>query len=455
MGLKIFNTKLSSISKNSNLFLTTRIKKYNKEYNDEDLLFSYFLGLENKFTLGQVQKEEYKTNGFYPIVDQSKNLIVGYTDKKDLVYKGILPIIVFGDHTRNFKYIDFPFVQGADGIKVISPDKAKVNIKFYYYLLSKISVPSRGYNRHYSILKKQKYPNIDLNIQNIAIKQIEPIEKEIQTLKLQKEEHLEIINDVFSEEYNYAKTLWKEFGKGMTAGTQKSHDKTMQIYTLKLSDMKQSDIFRLSCRFHNPITKKLNNILNTHSTRKIKNIVIKTIQRGVSPKYNSDGEISVIKTAQLKNNNINLNECELVTNEFLNIKERARIIKDDVLIASTGKVSLGKIDISTFDDYFLADGHITILRVNKKLYSSLFLTYFLRSILGTYQIERDYTEVTNQIDLYSSEIGNFKIPNFTLEHQKKLVTKIKTKIDSQKDIDKQIKQKQDEISKIIEDSINA
>lgn len=455
MGLKIFHIKLSDISKRNNLLLTTRIKQYNKDYCDKDLILSYFLDLKNKFTLGQLQKEEYNINGYYPIVDQSKDLIVGYTDRKDLVYTGILPIIVFGDHTRNFKYINFPFVQGADGIKILTPDCTKVNGKFLYYLLKKVSVPNRGYNRHYSILKKQKYPNIPLNIQNKAIKQIEPLEKEIQNLKSQKKEHLEIINDVFSEEYNYPKTLWKEFGKGMTAGTQKSDDKTMQIYTLKLSDLNQSNIFRLSCRFHNQITKKLNDILNTHSTKKIKNIVIKTIQRGVSPKYDSDGEISVIKTAQLKNNTINLSECEFVTNEFLNIKERAKIIQDDILIASTGKVSLGKIDISTYNDYFLADGHITIIRVNKELYNPLFLTYFLRSILGTYQIERDYTGATNQVELYSQEIGNFNIPDFTLEYQQQLVDKIKTKIDSQKDIDEQIQNKQNEISRIIEECISA
>jgi len=44
--------------------------------------------------------------------------------------------------------------------------------------------------------------------------------------------------------------------------------------------------------------------------------------------------------------------------------------------------------------------------------------------------------------------------DFTLEHQQHLVYKIKTKIDSQKDIDEQIQNKQDEISRIIEECIN-
>ena len=28
---------------------------------------------------------------------------------------------LFGDHTRCAKFVDFPFVQGADGVKVLKP----------------------------------------------------------------------------------------------------------------------------------------------------------------------------------------------------------------------------------------------------------------------------------------------------------------------------------------------
>jgi hypothetical protein len=43
--------------------------------------------------------------------------------------------------------------------------------------------------------------------------------------------------------------------------------------------------------------------------------------------------------------------------------------------------------------------------------------------------------------------------NFILKRQQKIVDKIKTKIDAQKDIENQIKQKQDSISLIIEECI--
>lgn len=130
--------------------------------------------------------------------------------------------------------------------------------------------------------------------------------------------------------------------------------------------------------------------------------------------------------------------------------DRAKINKNDIVIASTGKVSIGKIDIWEDEEKeVLADAHISIVTINEKLYNPLFLVYFLRSILGTYQIERDYTGTTNQVELYANEISNFDILNISLEQQQAIAQKIKAQIDNQNFIDEQIKQKQQEISHLI------
>jgi len=105
---------------------------------------------------GKIKQQEYKKSGNYKIVDQGQYLIAGYWDNYDDVYKGELPIIIFGDHTRILKYIDFPFVCGADGTKIISPDKSRFNPKYIFYYLMSLKIPSRGYNRHYSLLKEQR-----------------------------------------------------------------------------------------------------------------------------------------------------------------------------------------------------------------------------------------------------------------------------------------------------------
>ena len=69
----------------------------------------------------KVPTKAYLDNGKLAVVDQGQELIGGYFDNEDMEFSGKLPVVVFGDHTRCIKYIDFPFVQGADGIKVLSP----------------------------------------------------------------------------------------------------------------------------------------------------------------------------------------------------------------------------------------------------------------------------------------------------------------------------------------------
>ena len=75
-----------------------------------------------------------------------------------------LPVVVFGDHTRAFKYVDFPFVRGADGTQVLKP-KAGIDPLFFYYACIAIELPSRGYNRHFKTLKEKGIPTPPLQEQ--------------------------------------------------------------------------------------------------------------------------------------------------------------------------------------------------------------------------------------------------------------------------------------------------
>jgi len=99
----------------------------------------------------------------------------------------------------------------------------------------------------------------------------------------------------------------------------------------------------------------------------------------------------------------------MVSREFYQNNENAHVHKDDILIASTGKVSLGKIDLVEFEDDAIVDGHVSIVRLDERQYNKLFFTYFSRSILGTFQVERDFTGTTNQIELYTDQIEAFDI----------------------------------------------
>lgn len=106
----------------------------------------------------KVKKEDYITTGKFPIVDQGQSFIGGYTDDEKLVVKENLPVIVFGDHTKVFKYIDFPFTIGADGVKVLTLKNDEYNVLYYYFFLKSISIVDKGYSRHFKYLKEKKLP---------------------------------------------------------------------------------------------------------------------------------------------------------------------------------------------------------------------------------------------------------------------------------------------------------
>lgn len=113
--------------------------------------------LEKTSISHKLKSKDFFSEGNYPVIDQGSNLIAGYVDDSDLLYKGELPIVVFGDHTRNIKFIDFKFAVGADGTKILKPKK-NINSKFFYYYLSCLKVPDFGYSRHYSIFKILDFP---------------------------------------------------------------------------------------------------------------------------------------------------------------------------------------------------------------------------------------------------------------------------------------------------------
>lgn len=105
----------------------------------------------------KIQRRDFLAEGLLPVIDQGQEEVAGYTNDISHAYSGNLPVVLFGDHTRAFKYVDRPFALGADGVKVLAP-RAGFSAKFlYYYFLSR-DIPNRGYSRHFKFLKEFDIP---------------------------------------------------------------------------------------------------------------------------------------------------------------------------------------------------------------------------------------------------------------------------------------------------------
>lgn len=100
----------------------------------------------------KLPRNQYSESGKFPVVDQGQAFIGGYCDEVERVVEEDLPLIVFGDHTRIFKFLNRPFVPGADGIKVLKP--LGVDEKWLYHIAHALKLPNKGYARHFQHLKK-------------------------------------------------------------------------------------------------------------------------------------------------------------------------------------------------------------------------------------------------------------------------------------------------------------
>lgn len=127
----------------------------------------------------KIGKEEILSDGEFPVITQEKgNLIAGYTDNDEPITD--LPLIVFGDHSCTFKYVNFEFVRGADGTQLLKVNEKEALTEFLYYYLLTIKIGnSDKYERHFKYLKNVQIPLPPIPLQRKIIAECQKIDAEL------------------------------------------------------------------------------------------------------------------------------------------------------------------------------------------------------------------------------------------------------------------------------------
>lgn len=127
----------------------------------------------------KLEKTDYLQNGIIPVISQEESFISGYWNNQDDITPHSTDVVIFGDHSRIVKYVDFEFVVGADGVKIISPKKC-ILPRFLYHFLKWYNVPSLGYARHFKLVREAIYPVPPMEVQEQIVAELDKINKVIE-----------------------------------------------------------------------------------------------------------------------------------------------------------------------------------------------------------------------------------------------------------------------------------
>ena len=152
--------------------------------------------IENVKYTTKLQTKDFAEQGTYPVISQDESYISGYWDNADDVFHAKRPLVIFGDHTRVLKYIDFDFVLGADGVKILLPTE-DILAKYMYYYLKWYNVPSLGYSRHFKLLRDIELPIPSLDEQQAIVRELDGINHLIDLQEEQLREYDRLAQSLF------------------------------------------------------------------------------------------------------------------------------------------------------------------------------------------------------------------------------------------------------------------
>lgn len=120
----------------------------------EDSLIGDVLGKVPTTT--KILNKDILETGLIPVIDQGQSYICGFTNEQSSLIVPKQPHVVFGDHTRAVKLVNFNYARGADGTQILLSESQRMPGYLMYQVVSDIDLSSYGYARHFKFLKESR-----------------------------------------------------------------------------------------------------------------------------------------------------------------------------------------------------------------------------------------------------------------------------------------------------------
>ena len=329
----------------------------------------------------QIPTADILPSGQFPVVDQGQAFIAGYSDVAERVIRDGLPLVIFGDHTRCLKFVDFPFILGADGTKVLKPREDLFDAKFFYYALLSLDIPNRGYNRHFTLLKEKKVPRPEKDEQRKIAGVLGVVQRAIE----QQERLLALTAELKKA------LLHQLFTQGLRGEPQKQTE---------IGPVPESwDVATLG-------------------------EYLSEAQYGISVKGSESGRYAVLRMTNQRQGRIssdNLQYVELTPAQFANF----RVERQDILFNRTNSLELvGRTAIFDLEGDFVFASYLIRLRTNAARLRPFFLNQYFNWDETQVRLKSIATRAVSQSNISATRLRGFRVPVPSPEEQDETISNI-------------------------------
>ena len=385
----------------------------------------------------QIQSKEVLPTGKIPVVSQGKDLIDGYCN--DVSKKiDVLPLVMFGDHTRNVKYIDFEFVIGADGTKFHKILSCNSEYIYYWMLYATETLRNRGYARHYTLLKECFIPLPPLQEQVRIVSKIKAILPLVEKYGCEESKRVSL-DSAFPNLLK--KSILQEAIQGKLV-PQDPGDEPASVLLERIraekqeliaegkikKDKHESVIFRRD----NSHYEKLDGIEHCIDGEIPFDIpdswawtsvgeVCTNIQYGSSQKSSLTGKIAVLRMGNLQNGRIVLDKL-VYTSDSKEIEKYPLEYNDLLFNRTNSKELVGKVAIYKSEIPAIYAGYL--VRLHPLLIDSDYLNYVMQSQYYWIYCQNVRSDAIGQSNINAEKLKRFIFPLPPLQEQKRIVNQI-------------------------------